>query len=84
MARSHTGDEGVGGSLQRAKAVADDEDGSAEAAKGLGLDARNGDGSAYRVQEETPDEDGSVSIVAENPGCVTERGQWICAGESRC
>lgn len=81
---SHTCDERIGGSLQRAKTIADDEDGGTKSSKRLGLDAGDGDGSAYSVQEETPDEDGSVSIVTENPGCVSERGQWICAGQSQC
>ena len=46
---SHTCDERVGGSLQRAETIADDEDGSAKASKRLRLDARDGNGSAYGV-----------------------------------
>lgn len=38
----HTGDEGVGGRLEGAEAIADDEDASAEAAEALGLEGRDG------------------------------------------
>lgn len=81
---SHTCDEGVGGSLQRAETIANDENRSAKAPERFRLDTWDGDGSAYGVQEKTPNKDGPVSIMTENPGCVSERGQWICAGESHC
>ena len=31
------------------------------------------------VEAKSPDEDGSVSIMAKNPVCMTERGERICA-----
>lgn len=80
----HTCDEGIGGSFEGTKAIADDENGSAKSSKRFRLDARDGDSSAYSVKEETPDEDGSVTIVAKNPGGMTERGQRICAEETQC
>lgn len=67
----------VGGSLESAKAIADDEDGGAEATKGLVDDARDGDDSAETVEEETPDEGGLVAPVTENPGGVTKGGERV-------
>ena len=70
-----TGDEGVGGRLERAKAVADDEDTGAEAAEALGLDAGDADEGADGVEAQ------AVAIVAQDPGGVADRGQGIRAGQ---
>lgn len=74
-----TSDEGVGGSLERSEAVANDEDAGAEAAKGGPLQGRNGKQRAEGVEAETPDEDGAVAIVAKDPSSVADGGERVCA-----
>ena len=69
----------VGGRLERAETVADDEDAGAEAAKGLGLEGGNGAEGADAVEAETPDEDGAVAVVAEDPGGVADGGEGVCS-----
>lgn len=73
------GDVGVGGRLEGAQAVADDEDAGAEAAEALCDDGGDGEQGADAVQEEAPDEDGAVAVVAQDPGGVAERGDGVCA-----
>lgn len=30
------------------------------------------------IEAQSPDKDGSVAIVAQNPGSVSKGGKWIC------
>lgn len=74
-----TGDVRVGSRLKRTEAVADDEDADAEAGEGTVQDSRDCQQGAETVQEEAPDEDGSIAKVPQDPGGVTKRSQGVCA-----
>lgn len=67
----------IGGSLQRPEAVSDHEDSSAEPPKGLVQQARPCYQSTDSVKAESPDEDGFVSKMSQDPVRMTERCQWI-------
>jgi len=72
-----TRDVRVGCGLERAKSVADDEDGSAEAAKGAMENARPGHKGAYAVETKPPHEDRLEAIMAEDPVGMTQRGERV-------
>lgn len=74
-----TGDIRVGSRLKRTEAVADDEDADAKAGEGTVQDSRDCQQGAKTVQEEAPDEDGSIAEVPQDPGGVTKRSQGVCA-----
>lgn len=76
-----TGDIRVGSCLERTQAVADDEDADAKAGEGTVQDGRDGQQGAKSVKEEAPDEDGSIAIVAQDPGGVPKRSQGVGADE---
>lgn len=78
--RSTDSDVGVGGCFERTEAVADDEDGDAEAGEGLCDDAGDGDDCAEAVEEQAPDEGGLVAPVAEDPGGMADGCERVCAG----
>lgn len=74
-----TGDIRVGSCLERAQAVADDEDADAKAGEGAVQDGRDGEQGAQSVEEEAPDEDGSIAVVPKDPGGVPKRSQGVGA-----
>lgn len=74
-----TGDVRVGSCLERTQAVADDEDADAEAGEGAVQDGRDGQQGAKSVEEEAPDEDGSIAVVPQDPGGVPKRSQGVGA-----
>lgn len=65
--------------LERAQAVARDEDGDAEAAKGAVHERGPGNQRADAVQAEAPDEARLVAVVPQDPVGVAERGQRVRA-----
>lgn len=75
-----TGDVGVGSRLERTQSIADDEDADAEAGEGAVQDGRDCQQGAKAVEEEAPDEDGSIAVVAQDPGGVPKRSQGVGAG----
>lgn len=77
-----TGDIRVGSRLKRTKTVADDENADAKAGEGAVQDGRDCQQGAKTVQEEAPDEDGSIAVVPQDPGGVTKRSQGVCADGS--
>lgn len=77
-----TGDVRVGSCLERTQAVSDNENADAEAGEGAVQDRRDSKQCAKAVQEEAPDEDGSIAVVAQDPGGVPKRSQGVCAGRS--
>lgn len=77
-----TGDVRVGSCLERTQAVSDNENADTEASEGAVQDRRNGKQCAKAVQEEAPDEDGSIAVVAQDPGGVPKRSQGVGTGRS--
>lgn len=75
------GDIGVSGRLERAQAVANDKDADAEPGEGVGFDARDREKGAEAIEEEAPDEDGSVTKSAKDPGGVAEGGKRVGTGK---
>lgn len=74
-----TGDVGVGSRLEGPQAVADDEDADAEAGKGAVQDGGDRQQGAKAVEEEAPDEYGSIAVVAQDPGGVPKGSQGVGA-----
>ena len=68
----------VGRCLQGSQTVTDHEDGSAESPERLVQQAWPSDQGAEAIQTKSPDEDGLVSEMTEDPVCMAERCQWIC------
>ena len=79
--RGLTSDVRVCSSFERTQAVPNDENSSAEASERSMDKARPGDQGPDSIQGETPDKDGLVAIMTEDPIGVAERGQGICTGE---
>lgn len=77
-----TGDVRVGSCLERTQAVSDDENADTEAGEGAVQDGRDCEQRAKAVQEEAPDEDGSITVVTQDPGGVPKRSQGVGAGRS--
>jgi hypothetical protein len=77
--RAADGDVRVRRRLEAAEPVPYDEDARAEPAEGFGLDGRDGEEGADSVEAQTPDEDGPVAKVAQDPGCMSERGKRVCS-----
>lgn len=67
----------IGCCFKRSKPTAHDEGGPAEAAKRSVHKAWPGDQSADTVQEETPNEDGLVAPVSQQPVCMAKGGKWV-------
>lgn len=41
-------------------------------------DGRDGQQRTDAIQEQTPDEHGPVTVMAQDPGCVAQRGDRVC------
>lgn len=83
LGRAAYSDVRVGGRLERAQTVADDEDANTEAGEGLGLDARDREKGAEAIEEETPDKDGTVAEAAKNVGGMAKGSEGVGTWEKK-
>lgn len=67
-----TSDVRIRSRLQRPQSVADDKNAGTEPAKTSVNDRWNGEQSPDPIQKQAPDENGSIAIVPQNPGRMTE------------
>jgi len=63
--------------LQRPKTISDHEDSSTEPSEGFVQQTRPCYQSADPVEKQSPDEDGFVAIMSEDPVRMAKRCQWI-------
>ena len=79
LRRSANRDIRVRRSLQTAQAIANNENGGAEASERAIQDTRPRHERSDAVQAETPDESRFVAVVAQDPVGVAEGGERVCA-----